>query len=144
MPPITMTPELQALDNDLKKTETIIGLKDGQGRIITMIEEEKAANQDQFEKGARRFQHLEEEVQHMRAEISKGFKKQEDNFNNYISETKNTEISKLNKKLDTRDYVKNGVIITLVGGFVLWLSIGLAEKYLIPEPKIVYIEKKVK
>ena len=143
-----MTPVQAQLNQDLPEVpefkevkQEIDGLKEGQDTIIRTIEEEREFNESKFAQGAEKFEDLYQRMDQMKEQIAQGFKKQEDNFNKYISETKDTEISKLTKKLEGRDYIKSGIIITLVGGILLYVSTILIQSSVTPETEIRYIKK---
>lgn len=136
-----MTPEIKQLNDNLVKTETIQGLKDGQEKIITIIEDERDYNKAEFQRGANKFAELDERMDEMSTQIAKGFKKQEDNFNKYISEGKDNDIKKLNEKLQGRQILERGVLITLIGGILLYVAVGIIKKSIVPEKEIVYIQK---
>ena len=119
--------EIVKLDDDLQHTVTIDNLRQSQETIIKTIEEEREANQKAFDKGAEKFDDLYKEVGEMKKQITEGFRVIRQDISDHITQGKDDEIKKLNKKLDGRDQVKNGVIITLVGGIVLYVAIHLFE-----------------
>ena len=63
----------------------------------------------------------------MGIQIKEGFDDLKKDIAQNILDGKDDEIKKLNKRLDGRDQIKNGVIITLVGGIVLYVAIYLFE-----------------
>lgn len=139
-----MTPQQQQLENDLPETPLIQGiqgevegLKEGQERIIHTIEEEKEQNRRAFDKGAEKFDDLYNKVEEMKGQIKDGFDSVKKEIADHTLQGKEDEIKKLNKRLDARDQIKNGVIITLVGGILLAGAIYLLKIVLsapIPTP----------
>lgn len=129
-----MTPQQEQLNNQVKELPVIEninnevdGLKEGQDKILSTIEEEKKANKQAFDKGDKKFDDLYERVEKMGIQIKEGFDDLKKDIAQNILDGKDDEIKKLNKRLDGRDQIKNGVIITLVGGIVLYVAIYLFE-----------------
>ena len=121
-----LTPQQLALENDLPKVpefknvkEEVSELKAGQDKIIEMIEEEKAETREEFAKGSQMFKDLYDKVGKMENQIADGFKNISKDFSDYKLEVKDNRIDNLTKKLDSKNHVKNGIIITLVGGILL-------------------------
>jgi len=87
---------ISELDNNIKQTDTVKGLQEGQERIISTIEDDRAKNQESFEKGASMFDDLYEKVEKMEKQISDGFKE-------LGSKITDNEISRLERSLDKRE-----------------------------------------
>ena len=129
-----LTPQQIQLDKDLQVVPTIKSLKNGQEQIIKELEDDREFNETEFAKGTKKFKELStalnevrSEVSDMKVQISDGFREQKRAFEKHILDGKEDEIRKLNKRLDARDQIKNGVIITLVGGIILWLLMEILK-----------------
>ena len=125
-----MTPQEQAFNTQIKNDMSFIeveklaeNLTENQSKIMLMIEEDRISNRDEFDKGSEMFKELYTKVDNMERQISNGFKQISDEAADRALADKTDEIKKLNKKLDARDAVKNGVIITLVGGVLLAVAL---------------------
>ncbi len=121
---------IEQLNEQLKETAVISGMKcdvnelrEGQLQIIDMIKADRKANEDDFERGREKFKELFDEVAIMKMQIKDGFNDVKKSFNDHTIESKNDQIAELNKKLDARNYVKNGIIIALVGGIGVALAV---------------------
>ena len=129
MPVVPLTPQQIQLEKDLQLTPTIIHLVDNQEQIIKMVKEEKEQNTASFEKSNQKFSKIEseiyelrEEVSEMKTQIADGFKQISGEINLHIIKSNEDEITKLNTKLDRTAQVKDGIIVTLVGGILLAIA----------------------
>ena len=122
-----LTPQEQAiiekLDNDLPLTKTIDNLKQGQEEIRKDIQDEREYNKSEFAKGTEKFKEIfselkevRSEVKDMKSQISDGFRDMKDEFTKHIADSQDSEISKLNKKLDRWAAIKDGVLVALISG----------------------------
>jgi len=84
------------LDTQIKETDTVKGLQEGQERIINTIEDDRTKNQESFDKGASMFEDLYKKVEKMEEQISKGFKE-------LGSKITDNEISRLERSLEKRE-----------------------------------------
>jgi len=134
-----VTPQEQAiidkLDIDLPLTKTIDNLKAGQEEIRKDIQDEREFNKSEFAKGTEKFKEIfgelkevRNEVSEMRTQISDGFKGIKDEFTKHITDTQNSEIKKLNKKLDRTSAMKDGILVSLISG----ITIAVLLYFLIP------------
>jgi len=129
MPVVPLTPQQIQLEKDLQLTPTIIHLVDNQEQIIKMVKEEKEQNTASFEKSNQKFSKIESEISELREEVSEmktqiadGFKQISGEINLHIIKSNEDEITKLNTKLDRTAQVKDGIIVTLVGGILLAIA----------------------
>ena len=129
MPVVQLTPQQIQLEKDLQLTPTIIHLVDNQEQIIKMVKEEKEQNTASFEKSNQKFSKIESEISELREEVSEmktqiadGFKQISGEINLHIIKSNEDEITKLNTKLDRTAQVKDGIIVTLVGGILLAIA----------------------
>ena len=134
-------PLIKKLDTDIQKTNVykemtcdVQALREGQNDIVTAIDDEKKLSQESFAKGNVRFTRIEseigelrEEVGEMKTQIQEGFKQQRQDFTQHIIDSERNEVKKLNGRLDARDQVKNGIIITLVGSLAVYAVIRIIE-----------------
>ena len=131
----TINPEqVQLLDRHIPQTESykkqqadIEKLKANDEEMLKDLENLKTGQ----EALSKDLEHVKEEVEGMGKEMKEvkdmvqaGFKDLTKTMADHIEQSKNNKIDELTKKLDGRDYVKNGIIITLVGGIVLYIVIG--------------------
>jgi len=93
---LNQVPQIAELDAQIKQTETVKSLQDGQEQIINTIKDDREKNQEAFDKGAEKFDDLYKKVEDMKEQISDGFKEMKETITD-------NEISKLNKVLDERD-----------------------------------------
>ena len=91
-----MEAQIAQLDNQIQQTDTIKNLQGGQDKILETIREDRAKNQEAFDKGAAKFDDLYQKVEDMKKQISDGFK----DIGNKITDN---EISRLQKALDKKD-----------------------------------------
>ena len=131
-----MTPEQVALDNNIKQTDTIRGLQEGQADIVKALTSSEKHTQEAFDKGDAKFTNIENEIEEMKIEVSgmkgevsemktqlsDGFKQISHDINEHIIKSGESEIANLNKKLDRKAQMKDGVIVTLVGGILLAIA----------------------
>ena len=112
-----MDPQIEALDNQIKQTDTVKSLHDRDEEIIKDLDglkEGQAKLNDKvnsgFDKGRKRMDEIEDEMK-------KGFDNISQSHNDLAREIKDTRISDLTKKLDTKasndSNIKNGVIVGL-------------------------------
>ena len=134
-------PLIKKLDTDIQKTNVykemtcdVQALRESQNDIVTAIDDEKKLSQESFAKGNVRFTRIEseigelrEEVGEMKTQIQEGFKQQRQDFTQHIIDSERNEVKKLNGRLDARDQVKNGIIITLVGSLAVYAVIRIIE-----------------
>ena len=125
---------IDKLDADLQHTKTIDNLKQGQEDIRQDISNERDFNKSEFAKGTEKFREIFDELKEVRSEvndmksqIATGFIEQKRAFEKHILDGKEDEIKKLNKRLDARDQIKNGVIITFIGGTIVWLVVEVLK-----------------
>lgn len=136
-----LTPQEQAvvdkLENDLPHTPIIKSLTENQDNIIKMVEEERAFNKIEFDRGTEKFKEISSELKEVRSEVSDmksqikdGFKQQREDLAKHLSETKDNQILDLKEtiekknidtdKRDTRiSSIKDGILVTLVSGILL-------------------------
>jgi len=142
---LELTPDEQAqiekLDSDLQHTKTIDSLKQGQEEIRNDIQSEREFNKSEFAKGTEKFKELFGELKEVRIEvgdmktqISDGFKQQRDDLAKHLAETKDNQITDLKASIEKRDEtdtkkrdrvnaLKDGILVTLIGGILLATAI---------------------
>jgi len=127
------TVEEITFDLKVNSTKTVKGLREGQDEIVSSIEKlsnkidndlenhskELAKGSDKFKELFSTVSSIQDEVKDMKSQISEGFNDIKKEFSNHIEKSQNQKIDELNKKLDAKSSVKNGIIVTLVGGIVL-------------------------
>jgi hypothetical protein len=84
------------LDENIKQTDTVKGLQEGQQEIKSIIEEEKILNKIAFDKGASMFDDLYAKVEKMEQQITNGFKE-------LGTKITDNEISRLERSLNKRE-----------------------------------------
>ena len=81
----------------------------------------------------------------METQIGDGFKLMSKEFTDYKSEVKDERIKKLTDQIekgkDKNDYLKNGVIITLIGGTLLYVAVEVLKNLSVNPPSGNSIEK---
>jgi len=123
--------------------ERVAALKAGQDKIIKMIEDNETETKAEFDKGAKKFQELTDEVNSMKNQITDGFSNISDELREYKTEMKDERISKLTKQLEKRDEedanaVKEkrqfwmGVTKTVVAGVVLAVALVMLNNMGLP------------
>ena len=112
------TIKLTPFYEELKQTEAEVlsdldGLKHGQETLSSDLDDVKTTVDG-----------MGKEMKEVKDMVQAGFRDLTKTMADHIEQSKNNKIDELTKKLDGRDYVKNGIIITLVGGIVLYVVIG--------------------
>lgn len=147
-----LTPEQIAENERIQKLPVIIDLAKGQAQIIDMIKEDKEQNKAQFDEGSEKFKELWNEVKEVRSEVTEvkgqiktGFDDLSSKFTNHIQETKDNKIEKLTSELQSKkkrsDGVKDGIIITLVGGVILFIAVAVLQNLNVNPPTSNQIER---
>lgn len=120
-----MSPQQEALNNQVKNLPIIENLSDGQKQIRMSVESLAKVVEEEQTRNKEEHKEFSEEVISMKNQIQEGFRKQSEDLAKFIQSEKDDKIDELNKKLDRRNYVKDGIIITLVGGVFLAAALYL-------------------
>ena len=143
-----MTPEQQQLNNNLPQTpefqnvkQEVGDLKTGQDKIIKMIEDNERETRAEFDKGSQMFKDLYGKVEAMEMQISEGFNKLSKELGDYKTEIKDEKITNLTKKIEQREVLKNGIIVTLIGGILLYLAVEVLKNINVNPPSEKRLEK---
>ncbi|MCK4500159.1 hypothetical protein KAU11_06650 [Candidatus Babeliales bacterium] len=147
-----LTPEQIAENDRIQKLPVIIDLAKGQAQIIDMIKEDKEQNKAQFDEGSEKFKELWDEVKEVRSEVTEmkgqiksGFDDLSNKFTNHIQETKDNKIEKLTNEIQSKkkrsDGLKDGIIITLVGGVLLVIAVAVLQNFNVNPPTSNQIER---
>ena len=112
-----MEAHILQLDENIRQTDTVKGLQEGQAEIKSIIEEEKVLNKIAFDKGASMFDDLYKKVENMEKQISDGFR-------DLGTKITDSEISRLEKSLqksqneiktnDARTWDTTKIVITVI------------------------------
>ena len=110
------------LNDKVKDLPIISELKEGQKKIIYIIEEEKVLNKKAFDSGAEKFDDLYEKVEEMGTQIREGFNGIESAIKSKENEELRHELRGLRREKDTesdRNFTYKSGIILIVATVVL-------------------------
>ena len=77
----------------------------------------------------------------MKTQITDGFNRLSSEANQRAMEEKDDKIKKLNDKLDARSQLKNGILITLIGGILLYIAIEVLKNLNVNPPSEKSVER---